>query len=246
MNAKQAIEQLVGQDGKPIPQTTDAVVWAKEFCSCIKKNPSIPSDEGTMIGWFANAIMAGVDSKQCESLIEAYWHGTASGDLRGGATGLHVGTHLAAYEALTATIGYPVSGVWDGTREYGKTLLCGKRTLQKRGIRPTGFNCGFGSPFPEDDFYPGEYKPATFSNGQPIPLDSKPDIFELEIVGKMSNSEYRPHGDSHANGRMRGLLKRGKAKSGYFYKNDGEDWGSISAVLPGEAHIRKIEREAGI
>ena len=31
--------------------TTDASVWAREFC---KINPTM--DEGAMIGWFANAI----------------------------------------------------------------------------------------------------------------------------------------------------------------------------------------------
>lgn len=53
--------------------TTDAAVWAAEFC---KRWPSalcqIPGREGVsdgrdfegiMIGWFANAIMAGVDSE---------------------------------------------------------------------------------------------------------------------------------------------------------------------------------------
>ncbi len=53
--------------------TMDATVWAKEFC---KRWPSalcqIPGHEGvsdgddfeaTMVGWFANAIMAGVDSE---------------------------------------------------------------------------------------------------------------------------------------------------------------------------------------
>ena len=53
--------------------TTDAAVWAEEFC---KRYPSalcqIKGKEGvsdgddfkdTMIGWFANAIMAGVDSE---------------------------------------------------------------------------------------------------------------------------------------------------------------------------------------
>ena len=37
--------------------TTDAVVWAKEFCRLFPD-----ADEGLMLGWFANAIMAGVDS----------------------------------------------------------------------------------------------------------------------------------------------------------------------------------------
>ena len=40
----------------------DAQVWAKEFC---KRNTA--SDEGTMIGWFANAIMAGYDHAKREA-----------------------------------------------------------------------------------------------------------------------------------------------------------------------------------
>ena len=37
-------------------ECVDAQVWAKEFC---KRNTA--SDEGTMLSWFANAIMAGYD-----------------------------------------------------------------------------------------------------------------------------------------------------------------------------------------
>jgi hypothetical protein len=33
----------------------DAMVWAKFFC---KINPDCGLDEGTMVGWFANAMMA--------------------------------------------------------------------------------------------------------------------------------------------------------------------------------------------
>ncbi len=56
------------------------------------------------------------------------WHrGSATGDLRGGKTGLHLGTFKAAKQALEATIGIPVEGEWDGHREYGKTLLCGRK-----------------------------------------------------------------------------------------------------------------------
>ena len=43
----------------------DAQVWAKEFC---KRNTS--SDEGTMLGWFANAIMAGYDYAKQEAKLE--------------------------------------------------------------------------------------------------------------------------------------------------------------------------------
>jgi hypothetical protein len=40
---------------------TDAQVWAREFVKIARENPKIPVDEGTMIGWFANAIMSGYD-----------------------------------------------------------------------------------------------------------------------------------------------------------------------------------------
>jgi hypothetical protein len=40
---------------------TDAQVWVKQWLETISENPSIPTDEGTMISWFANAIMAGYD-----------------------------------------------------------------------------------------------------------------------------------------------------------------------------------------
>lgn len=39
----------------------DASIWAKAFVSLIKDNPSIASDEKTMLGWFANAIGTGYD-----------------------------------------------------------------------------------------------------------------------------------------------------------------------------------------
>ncbi len=50
-------EQTIGHDGKPWPQTMDAKLWADEFC---KRNSA--SDHGTMLGWFANAIMIGWDT----------------------------------------------------------------------------------------------------------------------------------------------------------------------------------------
>lgn len=40
----------------------DARDWAKMWLETVKKNPAIPTDEGTMIGWFANAIMTGYDA----------------------------------------------------------------------------------------------------------------------------------------------------------------------------------------
>lgn len=42
----------------------DARVWTAEWLKCAEANPSIAADEGTMLGWFANAIMAGFDEAQ--------------------------------------------------------------------------------------------------------------------------------------------------------------------------------------
>ena len=42
-------------------QSFDATVWAKKFVEAVELNPSIATDEGCMIGWFANAIMRGYD-----------------------------------------------------------------------------------------------------------------------------------------------------------------------------------------
>jgi len=47
-----------GKDGLPWPQTTDAKIWADEFCT---RNSA--SDHGTMHAWFANAIMVGYDTQ---------------------------------------------------------------------------------------------------------------------------------------------------------------------------------------
>lgn len=40
---------------------TDAQVWTREWLKTVAEKPQIAVDEGTMIGWFANAIMAGYD-----------------------------------------------------------------------------------------------------------------------------------------------------------------------------------------
>lgn len=39
----------------------DAMKWAEEFVRIVRENPEIATDEGTMVGWFANAIMTGAD-----------------------------------------------------------------------------------------------------------------------------------------------------------------------------------------
>ncbi len=42
-------------------QSFDAKDWAKAFIARVHRNPEIPTDEGCMLGWFANAIMRGFD-----------------------------------------------------------------------------------------------------------------------------------------------------------------------------------------
>jgi hypothetical protein len=57
----------IGNDGKPWPRTMDAAVWAAEFIEHCNQREAIAGDEGVMVGWFANAIMAGFDEakRQC-------------------------------------------------------------------------------------------------------------------------------------------------------------------------------------
>ena len=43
-------------------QDTDAIHWVDEWLKTIKQVPAIPTDRIAMIGWFANAIMAGYDA----------------------------------------------------------------------------------------------------------------------------------------------------------------------------------------
>ena len=52
---------LAVQAGK-WPHTMDAQVWAEKFANAVVAEPSLTADRGTMIGWFANAIMAGYDT----------------------------------------------------------------------------------------------------------------------------------------------------------------------------------------
>lgn len=53
------------------PHTIDAVIWAREWMKQIAAHPFIPRDEGCMIGWFANAIMAGYDTAQARAVAPA-------------------------------------------------------------------------------------------------------------------------------------------------------------------------------
>jgi len=166
-----------------------------------------------------------------------FWHGSPSGSLVGATNGIHVGTYRAAEEALNARIGIPAAGYWDGTRAYGQTLLAGKKRMKDLGEYPTGFNVDA----PEEDYFPGDAKSrAKYSGGQEVDFASRPVISPVKIVGEMSNHRGKPMADFKANGQMSAMKKRGIAKRGYFYTNDGEDAGSISAVVPSREHLEEM------
>jgi hypothetical protein len=174
-----------------------------------------------------------------------WWHGSPSGELVGGSTGLHLGTKEAATQALEARIGTPADGHgWTGDKHYGDTLLAGADTLARldpRGYNRTGFRAG--SDYPKQDFYPKDYLKTNpkewpkYSNGEKVPLTATPSVRPFHIVGHINNTVTTPYDDFKANGYMAGALKRGKAKSGYYYRNVGEDAGSISVVVPSAAHV---------
>lgn len=171
-----------------------------------------------------------------------FYHGTPDLKLEG-KKGIHIGTYKAARQALEAKIGVPAEGEWNGAREYGKTLIAGNKRLAERGREygyscETGYNC---RDVPEDDYYPVERKyKAKYSDGSEIPLNVHPTIVKVKIIGPMTNTPRTPISDTRANSSMNSLLKRGKAKKGYFYKNEAEDEGSISAVVPDKSFLKII------
>lgn len=172
-----------------------------------------------------------------------WWHGSTDKNLAG-KKGIHVGTKTAATQALEARIGVPAKGEWDGTKEYGKTLLAGSKRLQEisreKGYSvTTGYNIGHD--IPEEEYYPTDRKyRARYSDNTFVPFNSKPIIFQVSIVGRMTNTPNNPHSDERANSMILRNLKMGNAKSGYYYTNIGEDEGSISAVVPDSSFLKIV------
>jgi len=177
--------------------------------------------------------------KLLESSAPIFWHGSTDKNLKG-TRGIHVGTFKAATEALEARIGIPAEGSWDGTREYGKTLLAGQKSFDtdpRLRYRQTGFNCRC----PEEDYYPTDRdERATYSDNSIVPFNCKPIVFQVRIIGQMSNTLSSPMDDARANGTILRFLKSGKAKSGYYYINIAEDAGSTSAVVPDASFLAVI------
>lgn len=60
------LEVAIRTEKQEWPHTADAAVWAVEWLKIIAEHPTTPLDEGAMIGWFANAIMAGYDTARMQ------------------------------------------------------------------------------------------------------------------------------------------------------------------------------------
>jgi hypothetical protein len=182
--------------------------------------------------------------------LPVWYHGSPTGFP--GATGpVHLGTKKAAKEALEARIGIPADGQgWTGNREYGKTLIAGSDTLDRLaaqgyhdGYPRSGYNAGSANqPIPKEDYYP---KPGSASfgdgkngaSGTKVPMDAKPAVRAYQITGSMSNHPGIPYSDAKANGFAKAQQTRGYSKNGFYYKNIGEDSGSVSAVVPSRNHL---------
>jgi hypothetical protein len=177
--------------------------------------------------------------------LPVWYHGSPMGYPHS-AGPIHVGTKKAATEALEARIGIPADGKgWNGDREYGKTLLAGQDTLAK--LAAQGYHdgypvSGYNVDAPKEDYYP-KANSARFGDGKngadgtPIPLTAKPAVRPYQINGPMTNRPDIPYTDAIANGMAKAQQKRGGGKSGFYYKNVGEDSGSISAVVPSRNHL---------
>ena len=174
---------------------------------------------------------------------DQFFHGSPYGGPTDtpGSSGVHVGTHEAARQALNARIGHRADGKdWDGSSEYGKTLLAGHATIRALGRYPSGYSYTSGQ---TGDHYPADVhmdKKGSPQPGSSTPLDAKPALFPVSIVGPMTNTPQTPHENFKANGMMAGQLKKGNARRGYFYQNMGEDSGSISAVVPSWNHLKDM------
>jgi hypothetical protein len=160
-----------------------------------------------------------------------WYHGNPLGKIIIGKNGIHIGTYLACEQAMCARIGYRADGKkWDGKDLYWNTLIAGKNTLKKIGLDETGYNFNL----PIEDFYAKDREEkARFSDGSPIPKDAKPDIFRVQIIGKMYNSIIS---DESANRLIKKQLIDNKY--GYYYINEGEDPGSLSAVVPNISFLK--------
>jgi hypothetical protein len=57
------VNELPSANDNDLFSNIDALVWAERFVLRVSERPTIPTDVGTMLAWFAGAIMAGYDER---------------------------------------------------------------------------------------------------------------------------------------------------------------------------------------
>jgi hypothetical protein len=68
----------------------------------------------------------------------------------------------------------------------------------------------------------------------------KPAIRKYRILCPMTNTNTSPYPDFKANGYMSATIKKGNAKRGFYYRNESEDYGSISVVVPNGSCVKEV------
>ena len=175
------------------------------------------------------------------SHLPVWYHGSPTG-FPGPTGAIHVGTQAAARMALEARIGIPADlQGWSGNREYGKTLLAGANKLGSIERGETSYydkypSSGYNMDAPKDDYYPTKM-PTMGREQTPMTPGMRPAVRAYQISGPMGNRPDTPYSDMQANKLAKAQQTRGNGKNGFYYKNIGEDSGSISAVVPSRNHL---------
>jgi hypothetical protein len=164
-----------------------------------------------------------------EALPGTLFHGHPTGNFNADTSrqGFHVGTHLAAEEAVVSRAGTSGSlATYAGGVRGGPTYPAIKNEVKTDGWthikRPTAHpehirGGRVASPMVNSPGYMGSYGKGDY--------------------GDMLNS-----GDAMANGRVAAIKTRGETmRQGIYYKNASEDAGSVSAVLPNRDSFKTHE-----
>lgn len=164
--------------------------------------------------------------EEFEALPGTYFHGHPSGnfnwDIDGRPQGFHVGSYEAAEQAVTRKQFYgdgtPVLAPLEATKRESE----GEMSTRRYEAHPDQIRGGrIVSPMVNSPHYLGSYG----SNDN------------ASYLGVMTHS-----GDALANGRVRSINTRGQImRQGMYYRNQIEDAGSISAVLPNRQSFKTHE-----
>jgi hypothetical protein len=180
------------------------------------------------------------------------WHGSPSDDMtQHGDEGLHVGTYHAAKHALTNVIGHRADGKdWDGTQEYGKTLLMGQDNLMANKLQRAFVQ----NDRPMHDHYPAELRQYSGENGMLYSGSYMDDTWKPNLFPVKLTQPIHPHvfSDNTANTTMgdyayqKQEFQNGDGEDpgpgqGIAYINHTEDRGSLSVALPHHSHVERLD-----